>query len=226
MFTVTQVGSWPRSQGAAARPARPPEGAHLAARSSSAVADDEVRRCVQHPARGGRRRRRRRRAPARQLLLLRHREGRRDAADVAGRDARHRRGQGRLRGDARHPRRAGLGHQEPHLRRAGSRGASRWPWTSCASCRSSRTGRSRSRCPGPYLLTRSMWVGAFSQDGLRGQDRDGRRRGAHPARGAARAARTRAATFVQFDEPVLTEIVMSRGLRPPHLHVSDPRDPP
>lgn len=61
--------------------------------------------------------------------------------------------------------------------------------------------------PGPYLLTRSMWVGAFT-------------RGAYPDKTAmgddvvcilreelAELAAAGAA-FVQFDEPVLTEIVM------------------
>lgn len=62
--------------------------------------------------------------------------------------------------------------------------------------------------PGPYLLTRSMWVGAFT-------------RGAYPDKTAmgddvVRILReelaelaTAGAAFVQFDEPVLTEIVMS-----------------
>lgn len=62
--------------------------------------------------------------------------------------------------------------------------------------------------PGPYLLTRSMWVGTFT-------------RGAYPDKAAmgedvVRILRDElkdlvdaGAAFVQFDEPVLTEIVMS-----------------
>ena len=62
--------------------------------------------------------------------------------------------------------------------------------------------------PGPYLLTRSMWVGAFSK----GAYADKTEMGDDVVRilrdelldlAAAGAA------FVQFDEPVLTEIVMS-----------------
>ena len=44
MFTVTQVGSWPRSPDAAAGPARPPEGAASPAQDFERVADEEVRR--------------------------------------------------------------------------------------------------------------------------------------------------------------------------------------
>ena len=48
------------------------------------------------------------------------------AADDAGRDAGHRRGQGRLRADAPDARRPRLLHQQPDLRRDASRGGGRW----------------------------------------------------------------------------------------------------
>jgi len=62
--------------------------------------------------------------------------------------------------------------------------------------------------PGPYLLTRSMWVGAFS-----GKVYDSKTEMAEDIVAMLRAelADLTAAgcEFVQFDEPVLTEIVMS-----------------
>ena len=62
--------------------------------------------------------------------------------------------------------------------------------------------------PGPYLLTRSMWVGAFSQAGY--DDKlalgDDVVKILHDELSDLRDA---GAAFVQFDEPVLTEIVMS-----------------
>lgn len=62
--------------------------------------------------------------------------------------------------------------------------------------------------PGPYLLTRSMWVGAFSSAGYD----DKTEMGDDVVRILAeelRDLRDAGAAFVQFDEPVLTEIVMS-----------------
>ncbi len=61
--------------------------------------------------------------------------------------------------------------------------------------------------PGPYLLTRSMWVGAFTSKVYRdktemGEDVVRLLREELTELAAAGAA------FVQFDEPVLTEIVM------------------
>jgi len=61
--------------------------------------------------------------------------------------------------------------------------------------------------PGPYLLTRSMWVGAFTRGAYpdktaMGDDVVGILRQELNELAAAGAA------FVQFDEPVLTEIVM------------------
>ncbi len=62
--------------------------------------------------------------------------------------------------------------------------------------------------PGPYLLTRSMWVGAFS----RGTYRD-KSEMANDVIAILREEllelKDEGCDFVQFDEPVLTEIVMS-----------------
>lgn len=62
--------------------------------------------------------------------------------------------------------------------------------------------------PGPYLLTRSMWVGAYSQAGYGDKTELG-----DDVVGLLRdeliELRDAGAAFVQFDEPVLTEIVMS-----------------
>jgi methionine synthase II (cobalamin-independent) len=62
--------------------------------------------------------------------------------------------------------------------------------------------------PGPYLLTRAMWVGAFSGRAYHDKTEMGR--------DVVRILREELADlaaegcdFVQFDEPVLTEIVMS-----------------
>jgi 5-methyltetrahydropteroyltriglutamate--homocysteine methyltransferase len=62
--------------------------------------------------------------------------------------------------------------------------------------------------PGPYLLTRSMWVGAYSGKGYEdkiamGDDVVG------ILRDELCDLRDAGAAFVQFDEPVLTEIVLS-----------------
>lgn len=62
--------------------------------------------------------------------------------------------------------------------------------------------------PGPYLLTRSMWVGSFSKAGYEdklamGDDV------VRILREELQDLRDAGAAFVQFDEPVLTEIVMS-----------------
>ena len=63
--------------------------------------------------------------------------------------------------------------------------------------------------PGPYLLTRSMWVGEFSRDAYvdkvaMGEDV------ARMLRDETIALRDAGCAFVQFDEPVLTEVVFSR----------------
>lgn len=62
--------------------------------------------------------------------------------------------------------------------------------------------------PGPYLLTRAMWVGDFS-----GQAYDDKTEMAHDVVKMLREElfelKAAGVAFVQFDEPVLTEIVLS-----------------
>ncbi len=62
--------------------------------------------------------------------------------------------------------------------------------------------------PGPYLLTRSMWVGAYSKNGY-----NNKLEMADDVIAILREElsdlRDAGCEFVQFDEPVLTEIVMS-----------------
>jgi 5-methyltetrahydropteroyltriglutamate--homocysteine methyltransferase len=62
--------------------------------------------------------------------------------------------------------------------------------------------------PGPYLLTRSMWVGAFSRAGYEDKTQLGDDV-VRILREELVELRDQGAAFVQFDEPVLTEIVMS-----------------
>jgi 5-methyltetrahydropteroyltriglutamate--homocysteine methyltransferase len=62
--------------------------------------------------------------------------------------------------------------------------------------------------PGPYLLTRSMWVGAHSRAGYADKTEMGEDV-VRILRDELLDLRDAGAAFVQFDEPVLTEIVMS-----------------
>ena len=62
--------------------------------------------------------------------------------------------------------------------------------------------------PGPYLLTRSMWVGAFSGEAY--EDKlDLGRDVVKLLRDELQDLAAEGCEFVQFDEPVLTEIVLS-----------------
>ncbi len=62
--------------------------------------------------------------------------------------------------------------------------------------------------PGPYLLTRAMWVGAWSRAGY-GDKTEMGNDVVRILREELGELRDAGAAFVQFDEPVLTEIVMS-----------------
>lgn len=65
--------------------------------------------------------------------------------------------------------------------------------------------------PGPYLLTRAMWVGAYSRAGYQ----DKLEMGEDVVRILRDEVRDLAAAgcaFIQFDEPVLTEIVLSQEI--------------
>ena len=63
--------------------------------------------------------------------------------------------------------------------------------------------------PGPYLLTRSMWVGAYSGKGY-ADKQDMGRDVVRILREELEELAAEGCEFVQFDEPVLTEIVMSQ----------------
>jgi 5-methyltetrahydropteroyltriglutamate--homocysteine methyltransferase len=62
--------------------------------------------------------------------------------------------------------------------------------------------------PGPYLLTRAMWVGAFSKKGYADKIEMGDDV-ARILREELMDLRDAGAAFVQFDEPVLTEVVFA-----------------
>lgn len=62
--------------------------------------------------------------------------------------------------------------------------------------------------PGPYLLTRAMWVGDFSQAAYEDKVAMGRDI-VRLLRNEIIALRDAGCAFVQFDEPVLTEVVFS-----------------
>jgi 5-methyltetrahydropteroyltriglutamate--homocysteine methyltransferase len=62
--------------------------------------------------------------------------------------------------------------------------------------------------PGPYLLTRAMWVTAYSKDAY-GDKTEMGDDVVRILRDELEELRDAGASFVQFDEPVLTEIVMS-----------------
>jgi 5-methyltetrahydropteroyltriglutamate--homocysteine methyltransferase len=62
--------------------------------------------------------------------------------------------------------------------------------------------------PGPYLLTRAMWVGAFTSEAYESKTQMGEDV-VRILREELLDLREAGCSFVQFDEPVLTEIVLS-----------------
>ncbi len=64
--------------------------------------------------------------------------------------------------------------------------------------------------PGPYLLTRSMWVGAFSRAGYADKTELGDDV-VRILREELLELRDAGAAFVQFDEPVLTEVALGEA---------------
>ena len=62
--------------------------------------------------------------------------------------------------------------------------------------------------PGPYLLTRTMWIGAMSRQGYADKVAMGRDV-VRLLREELLELRDQGVAFVQFDEPVLTEVVLS-----------------
>jgi 5-methyltetrahydropteroyltriglutamate--homocysteine methyltransferase len=64
--------------------------------------------------------------------------------------------------------------------------------------------------PGPYLLTRSMWVKEVSRDAYRSKEDLGREV-VRALRDEVLALKNAGVDFVQLDEPVLTELVFTQG---------------
>ena len=224
MFTVTQVGSWPRSRDLLRRPARQAAGADRPATEFERVADDEVRRCVRHQVEAG-------------VDVVVDGEHRRDnfysfvtdkldgtrlmslaeMLDTVEDKAAFEEMLSTLDVPAsaiRNPTCIGqLARREPlavdELRFV-----------------QQLTDKPvKVTLPGPYLLTRSMWVGPSRGGRTATRPRWATTWCASCARSSSSCA-TPGAAFVQFDEPVLTEIVMSEECDAPHLHVSDPCHPP
>ena len=138
-------------------------------------------------------------------------EARRRPADDARRDARRRRGQGRLRAAAADARRAGLLDQQPDLRRPSAPARAAGARRSAVPASGTPTARSKVTLPGPYLLTRAMFVPEVDARRLP------RRRRTWPrtscgcfARRSSRSA-AEGADFIQLDEPVLTELAFAPG---------------
>ena len=206
MFNVTQVGSWPRSRDLL-RALRDKQKGALGRAEFERVADDEVRRCVQHQVDAG-------------VDVVVDGEHRRDnfysfvtdkldgtrlmslaemldtvedkaafeemlsTLDVPASAIRNPTCTGRL------ARREPLAVEELHF------------------VQQLTDKPVKVTLPGPYLLTRSMWVGAFSRAAY-GDKTELGDDVVRILREELIELRDQGAAFVQFDEPVLTEIVMS-----------------
>jgi methionine synthase II (cobalamin-independent) len=205
MFTVTQVGSWPRSRDLL-RALRDKQQGRMTRAEFEAVADEEVRRCVAHQVEAG-------------VDVVVDGEQRRDnfysfvtdkldgtrlmslaemldtvpdkaafeemltTLDVPASSIRNPTCTGRL------ARREPLAVDELRF------------------VRELTDLPVKVSLPGPYLLTRSMWVGAFSRAGYDDKTEMGDDV-VRILREELIELRDAGASFVQFDEPVLTEIVM------------------
>ncbi|MDA0947309.1 MAG: hypothetical protein O2799_02255 [Planctomycetota bacterium] len=205
MFTVTQVGSWPRSRDLL-RALRDKQQGRMTRAEFEAVADEEVRRCVSHQVEAG-------------VDVVVDGEQRRDnfysfvtdkldgtrlmslaemldtvpdkaafeemltTLDVPASSIRNPTCTGRL------ARREPLAVDELRF------------------VRELTDLPVKVSLPGPYLLTRSMWVGAFSRAGYDDKTEMGDDV-VRILREELIELRDAGASFVQFDEPVLTEIVM------------------
>ncbi len=206
MFTVTQVGSWPRSK-VLLRALRDKQKGRMTAAEFQRVADGEVRRCVQHQVEAGvdivvdgEQRRdsfysfvtdkldgTKLMSLAEMLDTVEDKSGFEemlDTLDVPASAIKNPTCVGRL------SRREPLAVNELRF------------------VRQLTDKPVKVTLPGPYLLTRSMWVGAFSGEGYADKVEMGDDV-ARILREELIDLRDAGAAFVQFDEPVLTEVVFS-----------------
>ncbi len=206
MFDVTQVGSWPRSR-TLLRALRDRRTGRMDSETFDAVADDEVRRCVQQQLDAGvdivvdgEQRRdnfysfltdkldgTRLMSLAEMLDVLEDKTGFEEMLDTLDVPA----------SAIRNPTCVGkLARREPLVA------------DDLRFMRQLTDKPVKVTLPGPYLLTRSMWVTAYSKAGY-----DDKTEMAEDVVGILRKELAElealGAAFVQFDEPVLTEIVFS-----------------
>ncbi len=206
MFTVTQVGSWPRSK-ALLRALRDKQKGRMTADEFQRVADGEVRRCVQHQVEAGvdvvvdgEQRRdsfysfvtdkldgTKLMSLAEMLDTVEDKSGFEemlDTLDVPASAIKNPTCVGRL------SRRGPLAVDELRF------------------VQQLTDKPVKVTLPGPYLLTRSMWVGAFSGEGYADKVEMGDDV-VRILREELIDLKDAGAAFVQFDEPVLTEVVFS-----------------
>jgi methionine synthase II (cobalamin-independent) len=206
MFTVTQVGSWPRSKDLL-RALRDKQKGRITADEFQRVADGEVRRCVQHQVEAGvdivvdgEQRRdnfysfvadkldgTKLMSLAEMLDTVEDKSGFEemlDTLDVPASAIKNPTCVGRL------SRREPLAGDELRF------------------VRQLTDKPVKVTLPGPYLLTRAMWVSAFSGEGYTDKIEMGDDV-ARILREELIDLRDAGAAFVQFDEPVLTEVVFS-----------------